>query len=441
MKKPEKPKDAEEILKKHHSEIFKLTKDKQVMEFVIKCNKEYVHWDQLRYKKIPNDISPEYIWAILKLIREIQYKLFTFGSWTFHYALLDDFQKKLHILDMGTAGRIGSSIDSIASGQERYIISSLMEEAIASSQLEGAATTRPVAKEMLRLKKKPINHSEQMIVNGYQTLQKILDIKEKTITPDVILRLHKSITQDTLKDKKYEGTFRDNNEVVVGDPLELEKVYYAPPDYKQIPSLIKEFCAFANNDKHEFIHPVIKGIILHFLIGYIHPFEDGNGRTARALFYWYVLSRGYRLFEFMAISRILVRSQVKYGLSYLYTETDDNDLTYFLEYNLSSIEEALEDMNKYIIRKQKEQSEALKLIKNLKNINLRQAEIIKEFLKDPEKMFVINEIMTTYGVAYDTARNDLLHLTQLGYLEKIKIQKKFVFKLSKKKIIPKEKSS
>jgi Fic family protein len=436
MKKPEKPKDTKELLKKHHSEIFKLTKDGKVMEFVKKCNKEYVHWDQLRYKKIPNDIPPEYIWVILKLFRESQYKLFTFGSWTFHYALLDDFQRKLHMLDMGSAGIIGSNIDSISSGRERYIISSLMEEAIASSQLEGAATTRPKAKEMLRLKKKPRNYSEQMIVNGYQTLQKILTMKEKTLTPDIILELHKSITKDTLKDKKYEGTFRDNNEVVVADPLEIEKVYYTPPDYKKIPSLINKFCAFANSDKHDFIHPIIKGIMLHFLIGYIHPFEDGNGRTARALFYWYVLNKGYWLFEFMTISRILVRSRIKYGLSYLYTETDDNDLTYFLQYNLSVIEEALEDMNTYISRKQKEQSEALKLIKSLKNINLRQAEILKEFLKNPEKMFVVNEIMTTYGVAYDTARNDLLHLTQLGYLEKMKIQKKFVFKLSKKKIIP-----
>jgi Fic family protein len=436
MKKPEKPIDIEEILKKNHPEIFKLMNDKQVMEFVIKCNREYLHWDQLRYKATPNNISPEHIWVILKLLRGSQYTPFMFGPWTFNYALLDDFQKKLHILDMGTAGMLGSEVESIGDGRERYIISSLMEEAIASSQLEGAVTTRQAAKKMLRLKKKPTNYSEQMIVNGYRTLQKILTAKQKTITPEFILELHKSITQDTLKDKKYEGMFRDNNEIVVGDALELEKVYYVPPDYKQIPELIKEFCAFANDDNHEFIHPIIKGIILHFLMAYIHPFEDGNGRTARTLFYWYVLNRGYWLFEYIPISRILLRSRVKYGLSYLYTETDDNDLTYFIEYNLTSIEEAVEDMNRYIARKQKEQLEALKLIKSLKNINLRQAEILKDFIKDSEKGFVVNEIMTKYAVAYDTARNDLLHLVQLGYLEKMKIQKKFIFKLSKKNIIP-----
>jgi len=436
MKIPEKPKKWEEIIEKHQSEIFKLFQDKEVMEFVSECNKEYIPWDRLRYKAIPKNIPPEYIWAILKFIRRSQYKIFFFGPWTFRYVLLDEFQRKLHLFDMGTAGRLVSNIDSMGSGRERYVISSLMEEAIASSQLEGAATTRRVAKEMLRLKKKPRNYSEQMIVNGYQTLQKIVAMKDKAITPELILELHRTVTSDTLKDKRHEGKYRDNNEVVVGDQLELEKVYYTPPDYKQLPSHIKEFCDFANNDDKEFIHPIIKGIMLHFLIAYIHPFEDGNGRTARALFYWYVLNRGYWLFEYMSISRILLRSKVKYGLSYLYTETDEDDLTYFIVYNLTSIDEACEDMNTYITRKQKEQSDALKLIKSLKNINLRQAQILKDFLKDPEKMFVVNEIITTYGVVYQTARNDLLHLTQLGYLEKTKIQKKFVFKLSKKKIIP-----
>jgi len=436
MKVPQKPKDINEILKNKHPEIFRLLNNKEIMEFIAKCNKEYVHWDKLRYKQIPKNESPENVWALIKLFRRNQYRALKFGKWTFMIYLLDEFQKKLHILDKGTAGRLGSNLDSINfSGRERYIISSLMEEAIASSQLEGAATTRKVAKELLRFKKKPNNYSEQMIVNGYQTMQKIIKMTEKKITPEMILELHRSITQDTLKDKKYEGKFRDNNEIVVGDPLDAENIFHVPPDYSQIPSLIKEFCEFANNDNEEFIHPIIKGIILHFLIGYIHPFEDGNGRTARAIFYWYVLTRGYWLFEFMSISRIVLRSKVNYGLAYLYTETDENDLTYFIDYNLSCIEEALHDMEEYITRKQKEQAEAMRLIRAIKDINLRQAEILKDAVKDSDKNFVIAEIMNTYGIAYDTARNDLLHLAKIGYFEKIKVQKKFIFKLSKKKIV------
>src|SRR3989344_5005795 len=274
-----------------------------------------------------------------------------------------------------------------------------------------------------------------MIVNGYKTIQKIVRMRERVITPEIILELHKNITEDTLKDKKHEGRFRDNNKIVVGDPLILEKIYHQPPDYKELPKLIDEFCSFANSDTKDFVHPIIKGIMLHFLMGYIHPFEDGNGRTARTLFYWYVLTRGYWLFEYMAISRIILHSKTKYGMAYLHTETDENDLTYFIDYNLTAIEEALHDTEGYINRKQKEQSEALQLIKSLKNINLRQAEILKKFIKDSDKSFVVNEIMNTYGVAYDTARNDLLYLTQLGYLDKTKIQKKFLFRLSKDKVV------
>ena len=436
MKIPQKPQDIQEILKKNSSEVFKLLKNPAIMEFIAKHNKEYAHWDEVRYKKIPEDAKPEYVWALMKIMRDSQYRLLKFGSWTFKYVLLDEFQKKLHVLDKGTAGRLGSSLNTInTGGRDRYIISSLMEEAIASSQLEGAATTRKIAKELLRYKKKPINYSERMIVNGYRTMQQIIQEKEKNITPEKILELHRNITEDTLKNKVYEGRFRENNEVVVGDSVKVELIYHHPPDYKEVPLLVKELCEFANSEDDDFIHPIIKGIMLHFLIGFIHPFEDGNGRTARTLFYWYVLKKGYWLFEFMAISRIILRSKAKYGRSYLFTETDENDLTYFIDYNLNCTQEALSDMEEYITKKQKEQADAMRLIKEIKGINLRQAEILKEFIKEPEKGFVVNEIMLSYGVAYDTARNDLLYLTKLGYLEKVQIQKKFIFKLSKNKVI------
>jgi Fic family protein len=426
MKIPKKPRKLMEILKDRES-IFKLLENPEIQKLISKYNKEYIHWDKLRYKDFKE--NPEHIWALLKIFRSSQSKLLKFNGWNFYYVLSDEAQKRIHILDKGAAGNLETGLESAnTSGKERYIISSLMEEAIASSQIEGAATTRKVAKQILRLKKKPKSYSEQMIVNGFMTIRKIVKMKEKTITPKIICEIHKEITQDTLKDKKDEGCFRDNNEIVVGDPLELDKIYHHPPDYKKIPKLMEEFCKFASDDS-EFIHPIIKGIILHFLLAYIHPFNDGNGRTARSIFYWYVLTRGYWLFEFMSISRIILRSKKDYGLAYLYTETDDNDLTYFINFNLSAIEEALKDMQEYIVRKQKEQSEAMHLIKTLKGINLRQAEILKEFIKDPEKGFLINEIMTAYNVAYDTARNDLLYLARKGYIEKIKIDKKFIFKL------------
>lgn len=432
MKVPEKPKNMTDIFKGKKFRIFRLLDDKTISDFIVKCNQDYIHWDKLRYKQIPKEKNPEHIWALMKMFRSLQYKPLKFNDWVFKYILLDDVLKKLHLMDKSAAGHLETGLESVnTEGKNRYIVSALMEEAIASSQLEGAATTRKIAKEILKLKKKPRDYSEQMIVNGYDTIQKVTKMKNEALTPEMILELQRNITKNTLRDKNDEGRFRNNNETIVGNPLKHDRIYHIPPDYTKINKLIEEFCEFANNDDGEFVHPVIKGIILHFLIGYIHPFNDGNGRTARTIFYWYVLSRGYWLFEYMSVSRIILRSKTKYGLAYLYTETDENDLTYFINYNLNAIEEALHDMEAYIDMKQKEYLEALSLIRNIKDINLRQTELLKEFVKNPDKNFVIKEIVTTYNVAYDTARNDLLHLTDLGYLEKVKIKNKFIFRLSK----------
>ncbi|MFQ5621383.1 MAG: Fic family protein [Candidatus Nanoarchaeia archaeon] len=405
--------------------------DSNFQKFLIRCNQEYVHWAVLKRKKIPQEIKPDVVWTILKIIRRSQYRSLNFGKWAFNYFLSDQSLRQLHFLDKGAAGHLqaGSTTMNVE-GKERYIISSLMEEAIASSQLEGAATTRKVGKKLLKLGKKPKSYSDRMIINGYKTMQKIITMKDKKITAEQILQLQKEITEGTLKDEEDSGKFRDTNGVIVGDVTYADNIYHHPPNFKEIPKLMEDFCNFASEDTDEFIHPIIKGIILHFLIGYIHPFNDGNGRTARTIFYWHVLSRGYWLFEFMAVSRILLRSKKKYDLAYLYTETDENDLTYFINYNLKSIEEALNAMEKYISRKQNEQSDALKLVEEIKSINLRQADILREFLLHPHKSFTIHEIMSQYGVVYQTARTDLIELEKLEIISKVRVKKKYVYKLS-----------
>ena len=226
--------------------------------------------------------------------------------------------------------------------EQSYIINSLMEEAISSSILEGAATTRKAAKDMLREGRKPKTHAEQMVVNNYEALQFILKKKDTSLTRELILEVQRIVTAGTIEEK-YIGKFRTDNDVVVADST-TGLVYHNPPDFNEIDGFIEDFCTFANDNKlpgkeetGAFIHPVIKGILLHYLMGYYHPFNDGNGRTARTIFYWFVLSRGYWLFEYLPVSRIILKSRKNYGLAYLFTEYDENDLTYFLQYNISCI--------------------------------------------------------------------------------------------------------
>lgn len=394
-----------------------------VIDAVFKYNKKYLHWEELKYRELPAD--PLYIWILMKAFRKRDMKYLTFDTIDLKYDLLDDFLEKLHFLDKSAAGSISSGLDSISRDRDQFIINSLMEEAIASSQIEGATVTRKIAKRMLREKRKPVNKDERMILNNYIMMKEIIKIKNQDLTPELILKIHTTITSDTLDDPKDEGRLRDNNEIRVFDLR--GNILHTPPDFKLIEELIEKFCEFANSDDEQFIHPVIKGIILHFLIGYIHPFNDGNGRCARSIFYWYLLRKDYWLFKYMAVSRAIKDSKGQYKMAYQYTESDENDLTYFIRYNLAAVKTAVDNILKYIEKKQRESIQGLKILQDSDGLNLRQAEIIKSLIKSPDKPITIKEIIETYHVAYATARNDLFHLEKSGYLLKQKSGKEYIF--------------
>ncbi|MDO9034976.1 MAG: Fic family protein, partial [Methanoregula sp.] len=296
---------------------------------------------------------------------------------------------------------------------------------------EGAATTRSIAKEMLRKGRKPRNNSEQMVLNNYEAMNFILEHKDDPLTPALILEIHRLVTKGTL-DKNSVGQFRTSNDIVVANPV-TRVIYHRPPDFLEIEKFIEALCTFANQGGHDedhgedYIHPVIKGIILHFLIGYVHPFNDGNGRTARSIFYWYVLSRGYWMFEYMPISRIILRSKKKYSLAYLYSQYDEMDLTYFLLYNLSCINDAKKDLMQYLEKKNTEQIATKSIIRKIPDISPREGDILRTMMEQSNEDFTIREIMQQYNTVYETARTDLLHLADLGYIVREKRGREFVF--------------
>ena len=302
------------------------------------------------------------------------------------------------------------------------MVSSLMEEAIASSQIEGANTTRKKAKEMIQQGKKPKDKSEQMILNNYTTMQHLMAHSQQPLSEETLLYIHQLITYKTLDSPAEEGAFRQNNEVHVVN-FSNNEIVHTPPEYTEIPQLIQELITFFNTNTHPFIHPLIKACILHFMIGFIHPFVDGNGRTARALFYWYLLKEGYWLVEYLSISRIIKESKGQYEKAYLYTEADDYDLTYFLTYQLRVLHKACEALKQYLHMKQKEAYQATYLLK-ISGINERMAELLKLLCDEPERILTIKEVEHRFQVSNYTARTDLKALVNMGFLEVINVNQK-----------------
>lgn len=397
---------------------------------------KYYHWDKLRFlKKPPDDLSHEEWWFGVKSARRVLYKPIPHTDKEgnpFVYAEPDIVRRLLHEIDIHGGGEIRSS-EQVANPHTRdsYLINSLIEESITSSQLEGAATTRKVAKEMLREERKPRDRSERMIVNNYSAMQFITDVSDEELTPRLILELHRILTVGTLEDPSFVGRLRTTDDIYVGDERDAT-VLHVPPKASELEDRLENICNIANDKKvTTFLHPVIRAILLHFLLAYDHPFVDGNGRTSRALFYWLMLKQGYWTIEFISISRILRSAPAKYVRSYLYTETDDNDVTYFIVYQLEVIMRAINDLFKYLETKAGE----IKVVENLikksprlqEILNYRQIALINRALKKPDAVFFVKSHKGAHSITYETARTDLLKLVDLGILDKTTIGKAHAF--------------
>jgi len=304
-----------------------------------KIQDEYLYWDKIKYKA--KDCTPKELWSAIKLFRFLRRKELKFHSFKFHYVITNYIHKSLHQFDMNIGGTLGSNTGIAETDKAKYIISAIMEEAISSSQMEGANTTRKKAKEMIQQQKKPKNKSEQMILNNFITMKHIVQQKNDDLSAESLLYIHKLITDNTLGDIEDEGKFRESDDVHIVNHANSE-VVHTPPLHSELKKLIDDLCFFFNTDTEEFIHPIIKGCIIHFMIGWIHPFTDGNGRTARAVFYWYMLKKGYWLTEYLSISRIIKNSKSQYEKAYLYSEIDENDLTYFITYHIRVMEKAFD---------------------------------------------------------------------------------------------------
>lgn len=391
----------------------------------------YYHWDQVIRRTPPDGLTTELWWMLLKTQRAGQARpvpLPDKQGRPFTYVLADPIPEELHKIDLGAGGVIQMP-DQITNkeSRDRYYKGSLMEEAITSSQLEGATTTREVAKEMIRSGRSPRDKSEQMILNNFLTMQHIGDIKDEPMSPEVVFQLHKTVTENTLEKQDAGGRFRKTDEQIVVSDQYGEDIH-VPPPADQLPQRMQAMCDFANGKTPgSFIHPVIRSIVLHFWLAYDHPFVDGNGRTARALFYWSMLRNGFWLFEFVSISRILVKAPMKYGRSFLYTETDDNDLTYFIIYQIQVIRRAIDELHEYIARKSSELQKIKQTLRGSNLLNHRQEDLVNHAMRHPGYSYTISEHQKHHGVVYETARSDMLELLELGLLIMSKEGKRMVF--------------
>ncbi len=398
------------------------------------CTDRYLHWDEFRHRASPSHVlSVEERWAAIRMSRSVRsqnIELTSHEGRHFTFFLTQRAFEILHEIDLHCGGSIGTTEAGLIQDQtrDRYYISSLLEEALTSSQLEGAVVTRSEARKIIRDQRPPANEHERMVVNNYLTMRLVADLKDQELTPELILRIHREITSGTMKHPEDEGRFRDLGDSVRIEDEESGEVIHIPRPAGQLDTSIQKLCHFANERRmNGFLHPVLRSILLHFWISYDHPFIDGNGRTARAIFYWSMLRHGFWLAEFFSISHEILKAPKKYYRAFLHTETDDNDLNYFLLHQMEVIKGSIAALKEYIRRKRNELDTVKDFLGPNTGYNHRQLAILHHALKHPFAAYTVAGHQNSHGVSYQTAANDLAHLENQGLLKKQKIGKAFVF--------------
>jgi Fic family protein len=388
---------------------------------------EYRAWHQVKHIAKEVGMTPTAAWQLLKgnrstLQRDVPLR--TIEGPEFFYTATPLAESLLRKIDRAVGGggpvafesEKGVFADSHA--RQKLRIRTLMDEAAESSLIEGAATTRKDAVEMLRAGRTPKTEGEMMVRNNFEAMQWIKQRLDRQLSVSMLLELQSMLTSGTNPERER-GRLREH-----GEPVKVwavgtdEQPIHVPPAASLLPQRLTALCTYANTDYegNEFVHPLIKAAILHFMIGYEHPFVDGNGRTARAVFYWYALRHGYGIFEYLAISEIIRKGPTRYVQAYLDTELDDGDLTYFILYKLDVIEQSLRRLDQQIQAEDEKLKRAERLLRLSADFNLRQRLILEHALRHPVTIYTAKSHSNSNGISLPTARKDLDELVAMKYM-------------------------
>ncbi|HCH37979.1 MAG TPA: Fic family protein [Enterobacter sp.] len=317
-------------------------------------------------------------------------------------------------------------------GAGAALIQLQLDEPITSSQLEGANTTTLVARKMLGSGRAPRTEGEHMIAGNARLMAEIPDLLNEPLTPDLIRRFH-ATGMEGINNAKYQpGEFRTTNDIVIADYD--GNVIHQPPAADRLPARLQGICDWVNSTA-EYVHPLVKACILHFMIAHEHPFQDGNGRTSRAMFYWFMLKSGYEAFKYISISSLLYAAPVKYAQSYQYTETDGMDLTYFLEYQSGIIRRALDQLLRHVddlVTRAANIERFLFESRALSRLTSRQVTLLNIMLATSTTDYTAADVSEALGISDNTARKDLRALVREGLAEETAANdQKTVYKIAR----------
>jgi Fic family protein len=169
------------------------------------------------------------------------------------------------------------------------------------------------------------------------------------ITESLIREIHKRLVQNVRGNSAAPGEYRKTQNYVVNS--KTKEVIYTPPPAYELSPMMQELVDWIN--KEEAIHPVLVSGIAQFQLVHIHPFLDGNGRTARLLSTLCLYRSGYDFKRLFTISEYYDRNRTDYYQAIQSVRQSDMDMTKWLEYfseGLAMQLHEIKDLGKQVIQ-------------------------------------------------------------------------------------------
>jgi len=231
----------------------------------------------------------------------------------------------------------------------------LREEAIihsahSSTSIEGNRLSLKQVSELARGKEiTAARRDKQEVLNYLDVLKNIKNlIKNNFITEKDILNIHRMVTKNTLDNLEDCGVYR-NRYVVVANRFTGE-IFFKPPQNQEVPGLVKDLVSWINSEESKELDPVIEAGVVHYELVRIHPFVDGNGRTARVLAASILYLRGFDTNQFFCLDDYYDSNRSAYYKALQSVKPDTLDLTNWLEYFTEGVNISIEAVKERILR-------------------------------------------------------------------------------------------
>jgi Fic family protein len=247
----------------------------------------------------------------------------------------------------------------------------------------------------------------------------------KVFTEDTLKTIHK-LTVDRLVDEEYQGKFRDK-QVILRSPV--GDVVFRPPVSVEIPYLIADFFTWSHSDAATRLHPVIRAAITHYQLVYIHPFIEGNGRTARAMAMLQLYSLGYDFKRFFSIEQYFDSDVQAYYQALLSVQhTPNSDMSYWLEYFCYGLAIEIDKVKQQVLKLSRD----LKLKKELgTQVALSERQILLLELFHQQETVTSDDMQRVLpNISVDTILRDVKDLIKKGVIEKRGVTKGVTYRLA-----------